>query len=60
MKARVYETLKAAGVVPNRPNRRQGKALPLCVCSHTKKEHYKNALGCNYKGSHTKNNLSVK
>jgi hypothetical protein len=38
-----------------RPNRRQGKALPLCVCSHTKKEHYKNALGCNYKGSHTKN-----
>ncbi len=55
MKARLKEALKAQGITPNKPNRRQGRCLPLCVCGRTKAEHYKDALHCNYKGSNTPN-----
>ena len=61
MKARIKAALKDAGIVPNRPNRKQGKTLPLCDCKNTKRDHYNNALGHSYRGNNNfKNNLSVK
>ena len=55
MKARVKAAVKAAGTVLNSPNRRQGITANLCVCGHTKAEHFNNALGCIFKASSTKN-----
>ena len=59
MKQTVKERLKEAGLPIFAPNRKQGKTTCLCVCGHAKKEHYKNALGCIFKGSGKKNDLSV-
>lgn len=45
----------------NRPNRTQGKTLPLCDCKMRKRDHFNNALGHTYRGNNNfKNNLSVK
>ena len=59
MKTRVKERLKEANLPINAPNRRQGRTHNLCVCGQPKKEHFKNALGCNFKAGTHKNNLSV-
>ena len=60
MKTSVKARLTAAKLPINAPNRRQGKTNNLCVCGHSKAEHFNNALSCIFKASSTKNNLSVK
>jgi hypothetical protein len=60
MKQAVKDALKEKGLPNYGPNRKQGKAQPLCDCGDNKKSHYMNGKGHPYRGNpNTPNNLWV-